>query len=182
MAIWRRTRNHHRTVPKNRAPRWSTSPPRNCTRCLDAQRVLRAARHWLRLHLGRRQPRRHQLPRHPGRVRSHRQTGRRPATTGPRWWGRAPRTTSPFKIGVGFKRPPLVPVGTSADLKGGSEGVCYRQPFGTDWTLSPLVSSPRSTARCREKRAARHRPPDPDRRRHQPPAIPVARCSIRLGG
>ncbi|GHK10298.1 hypothetical protein ECZU01_42760 [Escherichia coli] len=59
-----------------------------------------------------------------------------------------------LKIGVGFKRPPAVPVGTSADLKVGQKVFAIGNPFG--WTgRSPLVSSPRSTARCREKRAAR---------------------------
>lgn len=58
-----------------------------------------------------------------------------------------------LKIGVGFKRPPAVPVGTSADLKVGQKVFAIGNPFG--WTeRSPLVSSPRSTARCREKRAA----------------------------
>ncbi len=59
-----------------------------------------------------------------------------------------------LKIGVGFKRPPAVPVGTSADLKVGQKVFAIGNPSA--WTgRSPLVSSPRSTARCREKRAAR---------------------------
>jgi S1-C subfamily serine protease len=32
-----------------------------------------------------------------------------------------------LKIGVGFKRPPAVPVGTSADLKVGQKGLCHWQ-------------------------------------------------------
>ena len=32
-----------------------------------------------------------------------------------------------LKIGVGFKRPPAVPEGTSADLKVGAKGLCHWQ-------------------------------------------------------
>ncbi|GHK91154.1 hypothetical protein ECZU18_07350 [Escherichia coli] len=107
-----------------------------------------------RLHLGRRRPRRYQLPRHPGASEATVKLadGRdyRAALVG----------TSPahdiavLKIGVGFKRPPAVPVGTSADLKVGQKVFAIGNPFGPTGR-SPLVSSPRSTARCREKRAAR---------------------------
>ncbi|MGV8396907.1 S1C family serine protease [Pseudomonas aeruginosa] len=40
-----------------------------------------------------------------------------------------------LKIGVGFKRPPAVPVGTSADLKVGQKVFAIGNPFGLDWTL-----------------------------------------------
>ncbi|MCV3035746.1 serine protease, partial [Escherichia coli] len=35
-----------------------------------------------------------------------------------------------LKIGVGFKRPPAVPVGTSADLKVGQKVFAIGNPFG----------------------------------------------------
>src|SRR5690606_17402592 len=38
-----------------------------------------------------------------------------------------------LKIGVGFKRPPAVPVGTSADLKVGQKVFAIGNPFGLDW-------------------------------------------------
>ncbi|PXF66595.1 2-alkenal reductase, partial [Escherichia coli O157] len=41
-----------------------------------------------------------------------------------------------LKIGVGFKRPPAVPVGTSADLKVGQKVFAIGNPFGLDWTLT----------------------------------------------
>lgn len=47
-----------------------------------------------------------------------------------------------LKIGVGFKRPPPVPIGTSADLKVGQKVFAIGNPFGLDWTLtSGLVSA-----------------------------------------
>lgn len=47
-----------------------------------------------------------------------------------------------LKIGVGFKRPPPVPVGTSSDLKVGQKVFAIGNPFGLDWTLtSGLVSA-----------------------------------------
>ncbi|GIX14717.1 MAG: hypothetical protein KatS3mg118_2676 [Paracoccaceae bacterium] len=111
------------------------------TRRLDAQRLLRAARHRIGLHLGRRRPRRHQLPRHPGRVRSHRQAGRRPRLPG-RAGGASPaHDIAVLKIGVGFNRPPAVPVGTSADLKVGQKVFAIGNPFGLDWTLTTGIVS-----------------------------------------
>lgn len=146
--------NHHRTVRKITRLGGLHHHRAISTRCLDAQRVLRAARHWLGLHLGRRRPRRHQLPRHPWRVRSHRQTGRRPRLPAALVGTSPAHDIAVLKIGVGFKRPPAVPVGTSADLKVGQKVFAIGNPSA--WTgRSPLVSSPRSTARCREKRAAR---------------------------
>lgn len=47
-----------------------------------------------------------------------------------------------LKIGVGFKRPPPVPVGTSYDLKVGQKVFAIGNPFGLDWTLTGgLVSA-----------------------------------------
>ncbi|STM57342.1 2-alkenal reductase [Escherichia coli] len=135
--------NHHRTVRKIARLGGLHHHRAISTRCLDAQRVLRAARHWLGLHLGRRRPRRHQLPRHPGRVRSHRQTGRRPRLPGRAGGDEPAHDIAVLKIGVGFKRPPAVPVGTSADLKVVRR--CSLSATPSAWTgRSPLVSSPRS--------------------------------------
>ncbi len=41
-----------------------------------------------------------------------------------------------LKIGVGFKRPPAVPIGTSSDLKVGQKVYAIGNPFGLDWTLT----------------------------------------------
>ncbi|MDU6060592.1 MAG: trypsin-like peptidase domain-containing protein [Enterobacter sp.] len=46
-----------------------------------------------------------------------------------------------LKIGVGFKRPPAVPVGTSADLKVGQKVFAIGNPFGLDWTLTTGIVS-----------------------------------------
>lgn len=46
-----------------------------------------------------------------------------------------------LKIGVGFKRPPPVPVGTSADLKVGQKVFAIGNPFGLDWTLTNGIVS-----------------------------------------
>ena len=46
-----------------------------------------------------------------------------------------------LKIGVGFKRPPPVPVGTSADLKVGQKVFAIGNPFGLDWTLTSGIVS-----------------------------------------
>ena len=46
-----------------------------------------------------------------------------------------------LKIGIGFKRPPAVPVGTSADLKVGQKGFAIGNPFGLDWTLTTGIVS-----------------------------------------
>ena len=47
-----------------------------------------------------------------------------------------------LRIGVGFKRPPPVPVGTSHDLKVGQKVFDIGNPFGLDWTLTGgLVSA-----------------------------------------
>jgi S1-C subfamily serine protease len=81
-----------------------------------------------------------------------------------------------LKIGVGFKRPPAVPVGTSADLKVGRR--CSLSAIPSDWTgRSPPASSRRSTAPRRRRGRACHRSPDPDRRRYQPRQLrrPAAR-------
>ncbi len=46
-----------------------------------------------------------------------------------------------LRIGVGFKRPPAVPVGTSADLKVGQKVFAIGNPFGLDWTLTTGIIS-----------------------------------------
>ena len=46
-----------------------------------------------------------------------------------------------LKIGVGFQRPPAVPVGTSADLKVGQKVFAIGNPFGLDWTLTTGIVS-----------------------------------------
>ncbi|MCS6948492.1 MAG: trypsin-like peptidase domain-containing protein [Steroidobacteraceae bacterium] len=46
-----------------------------------------------------------------------------------------------LKIGVGFKRPPAVPIGTSADLKIGQKVFAIGNPFGLDWTLTTGIIS-----------------------------------------
>jgi S1-C subfamily serine protease len=46
-----------------------------------------------------------------------------------------------LKIGVGFKRPPAVPIGTSADLKVGQKVFAIGNPFGLDWTLTAGIVS-----------------------------------------
>ncbi|CAH1904247.1 2-alkenal reductase [Candidatus Nitrotoga sp. HW29] len=46
-----------------------------------------------------------------------------------------------LRIGVGFKRPPPVPVGTSHDLKVGQKVFAIGNPFGLDWTLTNGIVS-----------------------------------------
>lgn len=46
-----------------------------------------------------------------------------------------------LKIGVGFKRPPPVPIGTSRDLKVGQKVFAIGNPFGLDWTLTSGIVS-----------------------------------------
>jgi S1-C subfamily serine protease len=46
-----------------------------------------------------------------------------------------------LRIGVGFQRPPPVPVGTSADLKVGQKVFAIGNPFGLDWTLTTGIVS-----------------------------------------
>jgi S1-C subfamily serine protease len=46
-----------------------------------------------------------------------------------------------LKIGVGFKRPPPVPLGTSGDLKVGQKVFAIGNPFGLDWTLTNGIVS-----------------------------------------
>lgn len=46
-----------------------------------------------------------------------------------------------LRIGVGFQRPPPVPVGTSGDLKVGQKVFAIGNPFGLDWTLTTGIVS-----------------------------------------
>ncbi len=46
-----------------------------------------------------------------------------------------------LKIGVGIKRPPPVPVGSSRDLKVGQKVFAIGNPFGLDWTLTGGIVS-----------------------------------------
>jgi S1-C subfamily serine protease len=46
-----------------------------------------------------------------------------------------------LRIGVGFKRPPPVPLGTSHDLKVGQKVFAIGNPFGLDWSLTTGIVS-----------------------------------------
>jgi len=46
-----------------------------------------------------------------------------------------------LRIGIGFKRPPPVPLGTSHDLKVGQKVFAIGNPFGLDWTLTHGIVS-----------------------------------------
>jgi S1-C subfamily serine protease len=46
-----------------------------------------------------------------------------------------------LRIGVDFKRPPPVPIGTSAGLKVGQKVFAIGNPFGLDWTLTTGIVS-----------------------------------------
>lgn len=46
-----------------------------------------------------------------------------------------------LRIGVGFQRPPPVPIGTSHDLKVGQKVFAIGNPFGLDWTLTSGIVS-----------------------------------------
>ncbi|MEW6764707.1 MAG: trypsin-like peptidase domain-containing protein [Pseudomonadota bacterium] len=46
-----------------------------------------------------------------------------------------------LRIGVGFRRPPPVPLGTSHDLKVGQKVFAIGNPFGLDWTLTMGIIS-----------------------------------------
>ena len=46
-----------------------------------------------------------------------------------------------LRIGVGFNRPPPVPIGTSGDLKVGQKVFAIGNPFGLDWTMTTGIVS-----------------------------------------
>jgi S1-C subfamily serine protease len=46
-----------------------------------------------------------------------------------------------LRIGVAFRRPPPIPVGTSHDLKVGQRVFAIGNPFGLDWTLTTGIVS-----------------------------------------
>jgi S1-C subfamily serine protease len=86
-----------------------------------------------------------------------------------------------LKIGVGFKRPPAVPVGTSADLKVGQKVFAIGNPFGLDWTLTTGIVSALDRSLPGEAGG-----PAIDHLIQTDAAInlatPVGRCSIRQEG
>jgi S1-C subfamily serine protease len=59
-----------------------------------------------------------------------------------------------LRIGVGFKRPPPVPLGTSQDLKVGQKVFAIGNPFGLDWTLTTGIVSALDRALASESGAA----------------------------
>ena len=77
------------------------------------------------------------------------------ATTRPRWWGRAQRTTSPYSRSVSASNARL-PCRSAPAPTSRWDRRCLLSATPLAWTgRSPPASSPRSTARYREKRAAR---------------------------
>lgn len=46
-----------------------------------------------------------------------------------------------LKIGVAFRAPPAIPIGTSGDLKVGQKVFAIGNPFGLDWTLTTGIVS-----------------------------------------
>ncbi len=62
-----------------------------------------------------------------------------------------------LKIGVGFKRPPPVPLGSSHDLKVGQKVFAIGNPFGLDWTLTTgIVSALDRSLRAENGRSIEH--------------------------
>jgi S1-C subfamily serine protease len=59
-----------------------------------------------------------------------------------------------LKIGVDFKRPPPVPVGTSKGLKVGQKVFAIGNPFGLDWTLTTGIVSALDRSLTSERGAA----------------------------
>jgi S1-C subfamily serine protease len=56
-----------------------------------------------------------------------------------------------LKIGVDFKQPPPVPVGTSHDLRVGQKVFAIGNPFGLDWTLTTGIVSALDRSLSEEK-------------------------------
>ncbi len=151
---------------RNRAGRWFTSPRHNYASRLVAQCLFRAARHRLRL-----------LWDDAGHVVTNFHVIQGASSPRSNWPTVAIIRLRSLALVLARHRgtqdwrrlqaPAGRAVGTSADLKVGQKVFAIGNPFA--WTgRSPLVSSPRSTARCRESGRPGHRSPDPDRRRHQP--------------
>src|SRR5690606_17468260 len=144
VAIWPLTNRPPSNCSKNHAPRWSTSPPRSW--CATSGRAMSSPC---------------PVPRGTGSgfiwddaghvvTNFHVIQGASEATVklaDGRDYQAALVGTSPahdiavLKIGVGFKRPPAVPVGTSADLKVGQKVFAIGNPFGLDWTLTTGIVS-----------------------------------------
>ena len=109
-------------------------------RCLDAQRVLRAAR------TGSVSSGTTPATSSPTSTSSRARPKPRSnwptaATTRPRWWGRAQRTTSLCSRSASVSSARRRAGRHQCRPQGGSEGVRYRQPFGLDWTLTTGIVS-----------------------------------------
>ncbi len=85
-----------------------------------------------------------------------------------------------LRIGVGVKRPPPVPIGSSHDLKVGQKAYAIGNPFGLDWTLTTgIVSALDRTLPSEEGRAVIEHLIQTDAAIN--PGTPAGRCSIPPG-